>query len=178
MFKRIIHYYLRHFASKERYARYIGVHLGLNNEIQDNDLWSSEPYLITVGNNNQFVRGAKIFTHGGSKVLRYIESDFDSFGKVTIGNGVYLGANSLIMPGVDIGDGVLVAAGSVVTKSVPANVVVGGNPAKILCTVEEFYERNKTFNAHTKHMSADEKRKYLLSMDDSMFAKKTLMKRL
>ena len=177
MLKRIIHYCLKHFASKERYARYIGVHLGVNNEIQDNDLWSSEPYLISVGNNNQFVRGAKIFTHGGNKVLRCKESDFDSFGKVTIGNGVYIGANSLIMPGVDVGDGALIAAGSVVTKSVPAYVVVGGNPAKILCTIDEFYERNKKYNAHTKHMSTEEKRKYLLSMDDSVFAKKTLMKR-
>lgn len=175
MIKRAINYYFRHFASKERYARHIGVNIGSNNEIQDNDLWSSEPYLITVGNNNQFVRGARIFTHGGGKVLRCKESDYDSFGKVTIGNGVYVGTNSLIMPGVDIGDGVLIAAGSVVTKSIPANVVVGGNPAKILCTIDEFYEKNKQYNTHTRHMSTIEKRKQLLSMDDMLFMKKPLM---
>ncbi|MCA6046142.1 hypothetical protein KQP74_01455 [Bacteroides thetaiotaomicron] len=45
--------------------------------------------------------------------------DFDCFGKVTIGDYVYIGKRALIMPGVTLGNHVLVAAGSVVTKSVP-----------------------------------------------------------
>lgn len=56
---------------------------------------------------------------------------FDTFGKVKIGDYVYIGTNSLIMPGVTIGDGSLIAAGSVVTKSVPPGVVVGGNRQSI-----------------------------------------------
>ena len=51
---------------------------------------------------------------------------------VTIGKCVWIGANSLVLPGVDIGDGAVIAAGSVVTKNVPKGAVVGGNPAKIL----------------------------------------------
>lgn len=172
----MINYYYKYLASHERYARFIGVNLGTNNDIQENELWSSEPWLITVGNNCQFVLGSRIFTHGGGRVLRTIEADYDSFGKVIIGNSVYLGANSLIMPGVTIGDGVLVAAGSVVTKSVPANVVVGGNPAKILCTINEYYEKNKKYNAHTKQMTKDEKRSFILSMDESLFIKKPHLK--
>ncbi len=55
------------------------------------------------------------------------------FGKpVTIGNNVWLGGSSVITPGVTIGDNVVVAAGAVVVKDVPNNVVVGGNPAKII----------------------------------------------
>lgn len=42
------------------------------------------------------------------------------------------------------------AAGSVVTKSVPDGMVVGGNPAKVLCSVEEYFERNIQYNVHTK----------------------------
>lgn len=55
------------------------------------------------------------------------------FGKpVTIGDNVWLGGSSVINPGVTIGNNVVVASGSVVTKNVPDNVVVGGNPAKII----------------------------------------------
>lgn len=68
------------------------------------------------------------------------------------------------MPGVTIGEGSLVAAGSIVTRSVPAGVVVAGNPAKSVCTVEEYIERNKKYNLGTKNLSAEEKKKVLLSL--------------
>lgn len=51
---------------------------------------------------------------------------------ITIGNNVWIGGNAVICPGVSIGDNSVIAAGSVVTKDVPANVVVGGNPAGII----------------------------------------------
>lgn len=55
------------------------------------------------------------------------------YGKpVTIGNNVWIGGNAVIVPGVNIGNNVVVAAGAVVVKDVPNNVVVGGNPAKII----------------------------------------------
>jgi len=55
------------------------------------------------------------------------------FGKpVTIGDNVWLGGRAIINPGVTIGDNVVVASGAVVTKDVPNNVVVGGNPARVL----------------------------------------------
>ena len=176
MLKKIFNYFYKHFVTHEQYARYIGVNLGKNNDIQENALWSSEPWLITVGDDCQFVLGSRIFTHGGGKVLRTIESDFDSFGKVVIGNGVYLGANSLIMPGCTIGNGVLVAAGSVVTKSIPDQVIVAGNPAQIICTIDEYYQKNKKYNTHTKYMTKEEKKRFILSMDESLFIKKKQIK--
>jgi maltose O-acetyltransferase len=51
---------------------------------------------------------------------------------ITIGNDVWIGGSCVILPGVTIGDNSIVAAGSVVTKDVPSNVIVAGNPAKIL----------------------------------------------
>lgn len=54
---------------------------------------------------------------------------------VTIGHNVWIGGRAVINPGVTIGDNVVVASGAVVTKDVPANVVVGGNPAKIIKTL-------------------------------------------
>ena len=51
---------------------------------------------------------------------------------IIVGDGCWIGANSLIMPGVTIGNGVVIAAGSVVTKDIPANEVWAGNPAKFI----------------------------------------------
>jgi len=54
---------------------------------------------------------------------------------ITIGSNVWIGGHSVILPGVTIGDNSIVAAGSIVTKDVPANVVVAGNPARILKSI-------------------------------------------
>ena len=83
----------------------------------------------------------------------------------------YIGSESLIMPGVTIGEGALVAAGAVVTKSVPSYMVVGGNLARVLCTVDEYIKKNKKYNTHTKGKTEAEKRKILLELTDDMFIK-------
>lgn len=98
--------------------------------------------------------------------------DFDVFGKVVVGDWVYIGTHALIMPGVTIGDRALVAAGSVVTKSVLPGMVVAGNPARPICTIEEYIARNLPYNVHTKKLSFKEKRKYLLSLSDGCFLRK------
>lgn len=105
--------------------------------------------------------------------MRDIIPNFDAFGKIRIGDWVYIGCNSLIMPGVTIGNNSLIAAGSVVTKSVPAGIVVGGNPAKFICTIEDYKKRNSCYNVASKGMTANEKRKYLLSLGDNMFISKS-----
>lgn len=98
--------------------------------------------------------------------------DFDCFGRVVIGDWVYIGSSALIMPGVTIGDNVLVAAGSVVTHSIPSGKVVAGNPARVICSIEDYYERNKKYDLHSKHMSNSEKKKLLLSLPDELFISK------
>ena len=141
------------------------------------DFWRwAEPYLIEVGSHCQITHGVKALTHGGAHVARDKEPKFDTFGKVKIGDWVYIGSNALIMPGVSIGDHCLVAAGSVVTKSVPAGYVVAGNPAKIICTTEDYIGRNSQYDMKTKGMSVQEKKEYLLQQDESQFVVKPLMK--
>lgn len=162
--------YWKHLASPYKYAVHLGVNIGSNNQIGKNH-WSSEPYLITIGSHCQLT-DCKIFTHGGGQVLRDKYPSFDCFGKVTIGNFVYIGSNALILPGVTIGNNVLIAAGSAVTKSIPDRMVVAGNPAKIICSIDDYYERNKKFDIGTKSLSRSEKKKLLLTLDDSSFIKK------
>lgn len=55
---------------------------------------------------------------------------------IRIGNNVWIGAQATVLPGVTIGDGAIVGAGAVVTRDVPANVIVGGIPAKIIKKIE------------------------------------------
>ena len=117
-----------------------------------------------------------IHTHGGGQVARSTDPSFDVFGKVVIEDWAYIGAYSQIMPGVTIGEGALVAAGSVVTKSVPPHTVVGGNPAIYICTTKDFYERNKKYNTRTNGLSFQEKKKILLSLPDDHFIKKPFIK--
>lgn len=61
-----------------------------------------------------------------------LDSDTESYAPVTVGDNVWVGCNCLIMKGVNIGSGAVIAAGSVVTKDVPAGALAGGNPAKII----------------------------------------------
>lgn len=160
---------LKHVVSPHRYARIIGVRIGKNCFIPDKDTWSSEPYLIKVGDHCQITMGVRIFTHGGGVAMRVKYPDFDSFGRVEIGNHVYIGNNALIMPGVTIGDNCVIAAGSVVTKSIPSGYVVGGNPAKIICKTEEYIERNAKYNTHSKGFSVKQKRAYISCLPDNKF---------
>ena len=84
----------------------------------------------------------------------------------------YIGANSQIMPGVTIGEGAMISAGSIVTRSVPPGEVWGGVPARFICTVEDYYQRNKKFNLSTKGLTPEQKRQVLLSTPDELFIKK------
>lgn len=66
----------------------------------------------------------------------------------------------------------MIAAGSIVTKTVPPNSVAAGNPAKVICTVSEYLKRNEVYNLNSKGMSKAEKKKFLLSLSDDRFVKK------
>lgn len=157
--------------SPEDHARRLGVSIGKGCLIATRR-WSSEPYLITIGNNCQITEDVWFHTHGGGNVIRSIIPDYDSFGKICIEDWAYIGSGSHIMPGVTVGKGALVASGSIVTKSVPPGVVVGGNPARVICTVEEYIERNLKYNLNSKGLSYEEKKTLLMNLPEDKFIKK------
>lgn len=98
-------------------------------------------WLISIGDNVTFAPRVHILAHDGStkRVVGYTR-----IGLVDIGNDVFIGADSVVLPGVSIGDGAIVAAGSVVTKDVPAGMIVGGNPAHVILSVAEFQTKHES----------------------------------
>ena len=171
---RLVNKYRTLFWSLEKQARKAGVVMGENNFIASH-FWDTEPYLIRIGSNCQITGGVKFFTHGGPQAIRRQYPKFDVFGKVMIGDYVYIGINSLIMPGVTVGDNVLIAAGSVVTKSIPDNMVVGGNPAKVICSIDDYLKRNLKYDTESKGLSPSDKKRLLMSLPEDKFVKKPLI---
>jgi len=159
------------FWKAEKYARHQGVKIGKGCSIRTRD-FGSEPYLITIGNNVEIAARVRFYNHGAAWLLRDVDENFDFFGKINIGDNVYIGENSIVLPGVTIGNNVLVGAGSVITKSFPDNAVIGGNPAKIVGQIESFREKYKLFNVGTKRLDREEKKKILLGLPDDRFIKK------
>lgn len=107
-------------------------------------LVGSEPYLISIGDNTTISFGCTFVTHDGAvSVVRRTEKykNVIKFGYITIGKNCFIGCNTTIMPNVSIGDNSIIGANSLVTKSVPENQVWAGNPAKFICTTEEYAEK-------------------------------------
>ncbi len=150
----------------EKYASKIGVKYGKNCEFYKGITWGSEPYLITIGDNVRITKGVSFITHdGGAWVLRNMnkkDRDIDIFGKIEIGNNVHIGWNAIIMPGVTVGDNVIIGAGSIVTKNVESNSVVVGIPARKIETIDEYRKKALVKCDHTKFFSPEKKMKYLL----------------
>lgn len=171
MINKILNLYRKKMYSPERYGRYLGVKIGVNCSIRTKE-FGSEPYLIEIGDRTEIASRVRFYNHGAAWMLRRIDSNADFFGKIFIGNDVYIGENVLIMPGVTINNNVIIAAGSVVTKSVLENSIVGGNPAKVIGETSKFVEKHIKYNVSTKKMSYQEKKKHLLGLSNEIFLKK------
>lgn len=103
------------------------------------------PSLITIGDDVDMNKNFTIMSHDFShKVFLPLYGEFlSSSGGVTIGNNIYFGTNVTVLKGVTIGDNCIIGAGSIVTKSIPANSVAVGIPAKVVCSVEDYYKKRK-----------------------------------
>lgn len=100
---------------------------------------SNWPWLISVGDNVTLATGVKLLAHDASTAKTGVRT---KIGLIKIGNNVFIGANSLVLCNTRIGDNVVIGAGSVVTHDIPSNSVYAGNPARFICTFEEFTKRH------------------------------------
>ena len=146
------------------YAKYIGVKMGEDVHIYGNPLgmFSTEPWGITLGNHVHITREVLFITHdGGTLLFRDKIPDLEITAPINVGNYVYIGVRSIIMPGVNIGNNCIIAAGSVVTKDVADHSVVGGVPAKFIKSTDDYLEGIKIRSLHLGHLRGEEKDKAL-----------------
>lgn len=155
---------------KVEYYRSKGVKIGENMRTFS-VLSSAEPYLLEFGDNVTVSSGVSFITHDNS-ATKIIPDSTDIIGRIKIGNNCFIGQRSLFLPGVEIGNDVVVAAGSVVTKSfLTEGVIIGGNPAKVIGTVEDYrlkYSRN-AFN--TKGLDYQRKKEIIQNNEKKLLKK-------
>lgn len=140
------------FRTSEGYVSWLrkqGVTIGTGTRfygVEDIVVDLTRPCLIEIGNNVAITRGVILLTHGYDwMVLRDLFDEvLASSGKITIEDNVFIGMRALILKGVRIGKNTIVGAGSVVTRDIPANSVAAGNPARVICSIDEYYHKRKS----------------------------------
>lgn len=135
----------------------------------------SHCWLISIGDNVTLAPRVTILAHDASTKMHL---GYAKIGRVDIGDNVFIGAGSTILPNVSIGNNVIIGAGSVVSKSIPNGVVVCGNPARVIYTLDEYIEKNKNLmNIRPKYnndwtvranISSDKKEKMITDLQDGI----------
>lgn len=142
------------------YARSIGVTLGNNVHFygMPSGMFGTEPWLVSIGSNVHVTSGCAFITHdGGTLILRGEVPDLEWTAPISVGDDVYIGMRTLVMPGVRIGNRVIIGAGSVVTRDIPDNSVAVGVPARVIKTVDEYLETMKRKSLKCGHLTGLEK---------------------
>lgn len=116
------------------------------------------PWMLSIGSYCKITRGTIILQHDYSRsVLRRVYGEvIDRCKKTRIGNNVFIGMNAIILMGTTIGDNVIIGAGSVVSGNIPSNCVVAGNPARVIRSLDEHYERIRSRYAEDAIQTAAE----------------------
>ena len=164
---KILNFISQMFAKRKiRFLRRRGVKIGCNTIIlSGKNNFSSEPYLVSIGNNCLISAFCYFVPHdGGTWVLNNLnQTKLDKIAPIVIGDNTYIGMSTIVIGGVTIGDNCIIGAGSIVTKDIPNNMVAAGVPAKIICTLKEYIVKNEQRFDQTFGMKSKAKKKYYLS---------------
>jgi acetyltransferase-like isoleucine patch superfamily enzyme len=144
-----------------RYLRKLGVKIGERCRIRTMS-FSTEPYLIEIGNHTAVAAGSQFITHDGATWV--FEDDVEGggiFGKIVVGNNVFIGINCILLSNTSLGDNCIVGAGSVVRGHFPENSVIAGNPAQIISKtgIQRMLSKQNAGLLKTKNLSASQKDK-------------------
>ena len=104
-------------------------------------------FLISIGNNVTFSTHIHIVAHDASTIKKI---GYAKVGRVDIGDNVFVGANTTILPGVEIGADTIIGAGSVVTKNCKKQSVYAGVPAKKICSLDEYLKKVQDVDENMK----------------------------
>lgn len=118
-----------------------GLQIGENVIIMDACFFDpSHCFLISIGNNTTFAPNVRLIAHDAStkRALGY-----SRVGRIRIGSECFIGDSVIVLPGVSIGDGSVIASGSVVTKDIPAGSIAAGSPCRVIASHEDFIQKHK-----------------------------------
>lgn len=139
------------------------------------DLNSAEPYLINIHNNVTISTEVSLLTHDNSIVKASNGKYTDLYGEIIINDNCFIGNGCTILPGISLAKGTIVAAGSVISKSVlKENMVIGGNPAKIIGSANSFLKKNIDKGFNTNGLNKKEKKKIILNSKSKLINRKNL----
>jgi Acetyltransferase (isoleucine patch superfamily) len=150
--------------SPNSYAKSLGVKLGKNVKFYSMKpgMFSTEPWLIKIGNNCHITDNCIFTTHdGGTLILRKQIPDLEITAPIILGNEVYVGVNTTILFGTKIGNRCIIGACSLVKGEFPDNSVIAGVPAKVIGTVDEYLKKAELKSLHLGHLKGNEKAKAL-----------------
>ena len=151
-------------------ARASGVKLGEGCRLYSSN-FGGEPWLISIGDRVTVTSGVQFVTHDGATwLLRDEKGRRYRYAPIEIGSDVFIGASSIILPGVRIGNRVIVGAGSVVNRSIPDNCVVAGVPATFIRTFDEFERRGLEEFHSDADMKGETRRERVDSIVDETMA--------
>ncbi|WP_460825839.1 acyltransferase [Nostocoides australiense] len=142
------------------YALRLGVQLGRDVKFYGMKpfMFGSEPWLVRIGDQCHITSGCQFVTHdGGTLVIRWRDPTLEITAPIVMGSRVYVGINTIILPGVTIGDDVIIGAGSVVTRDIPSGSVAAGVPARVLKSTDEYFFQSKEKSLGLGHLPAAEK---------------------
>lgn len=100
----------------------------------------SHVWHIKIGDNVTLAPRVHVLAHDAS-LCHHL--GYARIGNVVIENNVFVGAETVILPNVRIGENSIIGANSTVSRDIPANVVAAGSPAKVICTIDEYIKKNK-----------------------------------
>ncbi|MCU4316006.1 acyltransferase [Acinetobacter bereziniae] len=132
-------------------AKKNGLVIGKDSLLVGSQDFGSEPFLIEIGQKCLITDGVRFVTHDGSIQVPLIEkgasvesvySHYSTFGKIILKDNVFVGVSAILLPNTEVGENSIIAAGAIVKGKFPKNCVLAGNPAKIICSIDDYYNKH------------------------------------
>lgn len=155
-------------SKQKRELKKKGIRYGKNLYLYNVKFDSVAGYLIRIGN-NCILTNCTILAHDDAPRMYFPYRKID---RVIIGNNCFIGYGALILPGVKIGNNVIVAAGSIVTHDIPSNTIVAGCPAKVINTISDYKKKikreiNTAIIVNKAHISEVEKERLFVKLKNN-----------
>ncbi len=139
---RKIYYRILKYKKKKYLESLIQSGLKIGNNVDIMDGFFLDPthcYLIRIGDNCVLAPNVRLIAHDASMKQNL---GYTRVGKIRIEPGCFIGDSVIILPGITIGKGTIVGAGSIVTKDIPPASIASGNPCRVICNRNEFFQKH------------------------------------